>query len=196
MGDVEKIHSAIRWGKPIAEIKEAGLTTKENADAKDPKNGNSCIQLAVQNGHADITRFLVDDLKCDVNAKNAKGNTALHMGVEYDYYSLNRILVDGGADPDVMNDDGFKALTGLGGTKIDAEAWDHPLTMLKNPPDTQEALEEIFSKFEELVKDADAAKAVNKADLVQTGMKQKKALTAWAAGGFQGRFMKVVQALP
>ena len=93
-----KIHSAVRWGKPVAELKEFGLTDTKAAEQKDEINGNTALHIAAQNGHYDLVCFLVHDLNCYLDVQNKVGNTALHMGVEYDYYTINKLLVDAGAD--------------------------------------------------------------------------------------------------
>ena len=93
-----KIHSAVRWGKPVAELRELGLTDSTVAEQQDKKNGNTSLHVAAQNGHYDLVCFLVRDLNCYTDIQNKVGNTALHMGVEYDYYTINKLLVDAGAD--------------------------------------------------------------------------------------------------
>ena len=36
----------------------------------------------------------VKELKCDVDARNGSGNSALHMGAEYDYYLICKMLLE------------------------------------------------------------------------------------------------------
>ena len=47
-----QMHSAVRWGKPIEELKAAGLTDKGAADAKDPESpgGPACTPLGEKSG--------------------------------------------------------------------------------------------------------------------------------------------------
>merc|ERR550537_2026443 len=131
-----KIHSAVRWGKDIKELKDLGLKDRVASDAQDEKNGNTALHIAVQNGHLEIVQLLVDELNCSVDIQNKVGNTALHMGVEYDYYKINKILVAAGADQLIENAEGSKAIQGLGGSKVGPEAWDNPVTILKTIDDS------------------------------------------------------------
>jgi len=190
MAEAPKFHSAIRWGKTIPEIKDAGCATKENADAKDPGNGNSAIHIAVQNGHHDIAQFLISDMKCDVNVQNGSGNTALHMAVEYDYYAICKMLLDAGADGELPNKEGHKSITGLGGSKVGQEAWDNPVTILKGATD-EPALKHVFELLEAAPKES-----LKKDELVRVGMMKKKQVDAWMAGGYQPRFMELVKSIP
>ncbi len=50
--------------------------------AKDPKNGNYALHIASQNGHMDLVKFPIAD-KADVKVQNGKGQTPLHMSIEY-----------------------------------------------------------------------------------------------------------------
>merc|ERR1719161_1553773 len=125
MADLLKIHSAVRWGKELKELKDLVLKDAAAANAQDEKNGNTALHIAVQNGHFEIVKFLVDELNCSVDIQNKVGNTALHMGVEYDYYKINLILVNAGADQLIENAEGAKAIEGLSGSKKDSEKWDN-----------------------------------------------------------------------
>jgi len=53
-------------------------------EAVDDVNGNRSIHIASQNGHLDIVKLLVSK-KCDVNAQNKSGQTAMHMVSEYSH---------------------------------------------------------------------------------------------------------------
>jgi ankyrin repeat protein len=183
-----KIHSAVRWGKDVSELKSLGLKDRGAADAQDEKNGNTALHIAVQNGHLAIVSFLVDELNCSVDIQNKVGNTALHMGVEYDYYKINKILVNAGADQATENAEGSKAIQGLGGSKVGQEAWDNPVTILKTVDDSVDDLNEIFKALESA-----NAEDIKKEELVRIGMAKKKELKAWKDGEFQPRFMKVIQ---
>jgi ankyrin repeat protein len=47
--DFKPIHSAVRWNKPINEVKEL-LVSEEAVNCVDVGNGNSPIHIAAQNG--------------------------------------------------------------------------------------------------------------------------------------------------
>lgn len=100
-GDFKRVHSAVRWNKPTDEI--AGLlSSKEDVNCSDDRNGNQPIHIAAQNGHYDIIGLLLTK-GADVNAVNGKGNTPLHMAIEYDYYDSAMRLIEAGAKRDVLN---------------------------------------------------------------------------------------------
>jgi len=183
-----KLHSAVRWGKPVDELKTLGLKDQAVADAQDEKNGNAALHIAVQNGHLEIVNFLVQELNCSVDLQNKVGNTALHMGVEYDYYKINQVLVGAGADKSVENNANATAITGLEGSKVGQEAWDNPVTILKTVGDDMDELSEVFKKLEDA-----SAEDIKKDELVRIGMAKKKELKVWKDGEFQPRFMKLVQ---
>jgi len=82
VGGSGKIFSLCRWNK-LEELKTL-ITSSEDVLIVDEKTGNQPIHLGAQNGHLDLVQFLIKQ-GADVNAQNKKGNTALHMSVEYDY---------------------------------------------------------------------------------------------------------------
>jgi len=167
-----KIHSAVRWNKPPAEIeaatKAAGLTMAQAVRSEDPQNGNRLLHIASQNGHVDLVKLIVQN-GANVNSPNLKGQTALHMSVAYDLYSISKFLMEKGADPKLKNNDGHEALLGIDGNKTGPEAWDAPLTILKDASDDKEELEIAFKALE-----GAASGIIDKASLVQTGLQKKK----------------------
>mmetsp|Transcript_45992 Transcript_45992/g.106962 ORF Transcript_45992/g.106962 Transcript_45992/m.106962 type:complete len:310 (+) Transcript_45992:88-1017(+) len=170
--EIVKFHSAVRWNKPWAEIVEAAgaFDLKTAAIAKDPKTGNVALHIASQNGHLSTVERLIS-LGASVNAQNGKGQTPLHMSVEYDFYFVSKALLDAKADVDIENKDGKKAITGIEGAKVGPNAYDNPVNILKAAT-TSEQLEEAFLKLEDVAAKGDE---VDKADLIQTGMQKKKA---------------------
>jgi hypothetical protein len=185
-----KIHSAVRWGKPVAELKKLGLKDTAAAQMPDESNGNTALHIAAQNGHYDIVLFLVNELNCYVDAQNKVGNTPLHMGVEYDYYKINKTIVDAGADQNLENTEGHRAIEGISGSKVGLSSWDNPVTMMRTVEDKVESLEEVFRALETCSKED-----LMKEDLVRVGMTKKKELRAWKDGEFQPRFMKIAAKL-
>jgi ankyrin repeat protein len=69
---------------------------------QDKATGNYPIHIAAQNGHRHIVKMLLD-AGANVNAQNNNGLTALHMSVEYDYYFTSKVLVDAGADGEMVS---------------------------------------------------------------------------------------------
>merc|ERR1719421_2092785 len=101
------------------------------------------------------------------------------MGVEYDYYKINLVLVNAGADKGIENAEGSKSIEGLGGTKVGMESWDNPVTILKTVEDSVDALNEVFKALE-----AANSEDIKKEELVRVGMAKKKELTPWKEGEF------------
>jgi len=169
---ISKIHSALRWDKPWAEIQEViksvDVSVFDALVAQDPKNGNCCLHIAAQNGHRDLVKQLLEE-KADVNAQNFKGQTPLHMSIEYDFYFQSVQLLEAGADRGAVNADGHPAIKGIEGGKEGADAWDSPLTILKAAGDDRDELDFAMSKLEQ-VDPAD----VDKALVVQAGMAKRK----------------------
>jgi ankyrin repeat protein len=157
-------HSAIRWGKkPIAELEEI---VGDDVECSDPGNGNRPIHIAAQNGHLQIVQWLITK-KCNVDAQNSKGATALHMAVAYDMYFVVEALLAGKADPTIKNEAGNEAITGLDGDKTGADAWDSGFSILQSANTAamaEAALEKIAANPE----------GIDKAKFAQTGMKKKK----------------------
>jgi hypothetical protein len=78
--DMNRLHSLIRWNKKQEEIEEM-LNMKDAItiiNKNDPRNGNTSLHIAAQNGHVDLVTVLI--LKgANINAQNHKKNTALHV---------------------------------------------------------------------------------------------------------------------
>lgn len=187
---MEQLHSAVRWGKPVAEI---APLVGEHINTNDPKNGNQALHIAVQNGHFEITKWLVSEKGAAINGQNGKGQTPLHMSVEYDYYEQTQWLLDQGADQSVKNGDGHAAITGIDGGKIGVEAYPGPMQLLMVATD-KDTVERAYAAFEEFLASQDVgADADLKVKLAQAGMKRKKELKeCWDSA----RWMKIVQSVP
>jgi len=182
-GPVEKFHSVVRWNKPLAEIDAAAKEAGDNAaNQKDAKTGNTAIHIAAQNGHLALTKHIVEKLGADVNITNGKGNTALHMSVEYDFYKQTVYLRSKGGKDDIKNSDGSQAIFGLGDTKRGDEAWDSPLTILKacddDPADIKAALDNVLEQSKK-------GNNVDKGNLVGTALQKKKQYKNWDQAAFQ-----------
>lgn len=186
---LKRFHGAIRWEKPWDEIKEIakGLDLKTLCIQKDSVNGNAAIHIAAQNGHLHIVHKLLA-VRIDVNAQNAKGNTPLHMSVQYDFYFVSKPLLDSGGDGDLRNDDGHKAIEGIDGNKVGKIAWDNPVMILASAS-TREEFETAFKALEKATPDM-----VDKEKLVQTGIQKKKSPDTRELWDHQ-RFMAVAKKL-
>lgn len=185
-----KVHSAIRWNKPSNDvetaIKEAGLTISDALAKEDPRNGNRCLHIAAQNGHTKLVDYLLTQ-SAEINAANGKGQTPLHMSIEYDFYFQSKFLLDRGANPDAVNNEGHSAMTGVDGTKTGSDAWDNPITILQAASDDSHQLDVAFTALE----GADVG-SLDKAKLAMAGMKKKKECKVnWSSDRFTAIMNKI-----
>jgi len=190
---LQQLHSAVRWNK-VDEV--SAMLTKDNddelakatANKKDPKNGNTALHIAAQNGHFDMCKMLVAN-GADVDAQNAGGNTPLHMVTSYDIDDVKAYLDEQGANGTVKNQEGFQARYGLSGEK--------------DPTSVAFAVETFRSSSDEksLLNALDTLKKkkgeMDKATFPGIGLKVKKANKesgAWSEK-VQKKFTELVQSL-
>jgi len=162
-----KLHSVIRWGKTTDEISTAAGDGDTLINAHDEKNGNQALHIAAQNGHTEITKWLVGK-GAEINGTNGKDNTALHMSIGYDFYDQTGYLVEAGADKDIKNSEGNAAITGIDGDKVGAQGYNgafYNLAKCATAEEAEAALDAV-SKLD--------ASEVDKVALIQMGMKKKK----------------------
>jgi len=179
---LQKLHSAVRWDKPPPEIIEAAKAAGDDAlNQADPKTGNTTIHIAAQNGHLSLVQHLLEN-KAKVNVQNLKGNTPLHMSVEYDMYKMTMLLRKGGAKDDIVNQEGSRAIFGLSNTKVDADAWDAPLTILKGCADDPEEIQAALGVLRDALKNGTI---IDKGALVGLGLQKKKLMKSWDHSAFQ-----------
>ena len=77
---MNRLHSLVRWNKypdkinVIVEAANAAAIVNKH----DPRNGNTSLHIAAQNGHVHVIAQLIQ-AGAKVNSLNGKGNTALHV---------------------------------------------------------------------------------------------------------------------
>lgn len=77
-------------------------------------HGNTILIVACQNGLKRVAKLALRR-GCDIDARNSRGNTALHFCYAYGYgEGLGAYLVSKGADPAARNDAGFLPHEGIG----------------------------------------------------------------------------------
>jgi ankyrin repeat protein len=174
-----KLHTAIRWNKDFDDIKDL-LEPEGACDFVDPQNGNAPIHIAAQNGHSNVVEILLEK-KCNINAQNLKGNTALHMAIGYDYYDAAVLLLQGGIDAEMKNCAGFAGSTGLEGDKSLAAA------QVVCANDAGEFSAALVSLKKQL------PRGMKKEMFMKLGLKMKKANpAAWNEKGLQAEFTSLL----
>lgn len=172
----KEIHSMARWQKDTPKLIRSLEHNPTLVGIVDPKNLNVPLHIAAQNGHIDQTKVFIQH-NADVNARNAKGQTALHMAMSYDYWDVVKMLLDAGADPEQKNDDGFKAIEGLEGDKFTGNV---QLTTMGEQAKEKTEEDEEFTNFEgiyEAFKKIEAEpEKTNKVSLAVAGRNLKKNL--------------------
>ena len=96
-----------RTGNPAAV--KAMLAHGANANAKEPRAGQTPLMWAVAQKHLDAARALVEQ-GADVNAHSSRGFTPLMFGAQQDDLEMVKMLLGAGAKIDDTSADGYTAL--------------------------------------------------------------------------------------
>ncbi len=181
--DWKTIHSMARWNRDFEILRRLIEKNPEIVSLRDPKTLNTPLHISSQNGHEEITEILISG-KAEINAKNRCGQTPLHMCMSYDYYNVVVMLLKAGADENVTNDEGHKAITGLTGNKtvgMVALAAAH----------TQEDIHAALARIEVNISQTD------KVEFIKTYLKVKKELgnAIWGEPE-QAKFESVLKKFP
>ncbi|THG23589.1 hypothetical protein TEA_005014 [Camellia sinensis var. sinensis] len=78
-------------------------------DVKD-SGGQSALHFAAAGGKTHVCKYLVQELKLNVNLKDGIGDTPLNHATIGQHYQTAVFLVENGANPNMANDKGFIAL--------------------------------------------------------------------------------------
>mmetsp|Transcript_19115 Transcript_19115/g.36564 ORF Transcript_19115/g.36564 Transcript_19115/m.36564 type:complete len:213 (-) Transcript_19115:517-1155(-) len=156
------LHGAIRWER-MDEVTDIIKKSPSTIDLPDEKNGNTALHIAAQNGHMNLVELIVK-AKCNVNAQNGGGQTAMHMAMSYDMKQVVDYLREHGADDSIKNNDGHPAKFGLGGEK------DPSCVAFKISSFKAAATEQEFIAALEGLRDSEA----DRASVVQTALAKKK----------------------
>ncbi|KAL3728074.1 hypothetical protein ACJRO7_032772 [Eucalyptus globulus] len=79
------------------------------ADAKD-HDGRGALHLAAIHGEIEVCKYLLEELKLDVDPKDVAGETPLHLAAGAKQIETTKYLIDRGADSAITNDDGLTVL--------------------------------------------------------------------------------------
>lgn len=69
-------------------------------------SGRSALHKAAFWGHNDMVKYLVHDLKLDVNGADNYGDSPLHDAAKFGHPTICKYLLEGGADPKLKNKEG------------------------------------------------------------------------------------------
>ena len=167
---VKAFHSAIRWNKPVAELTAMTDANAWIVNSVDAQNGNWPLHLSAQNGHREVTSFLISK-GANVNCQNGSGHTPLHMAREYGYFFLCRDLTDNGADRTIANGDGHPADKGNEGGQNPAD----PMPMFTDASSGEE-LDEALACLATHAAGGEGTVPLDKATLIQGYMGKKRSL--------------------
>ena len=97
-----------RYGE-LSDLKEAMKDAKEdfNVNLVD-FGGNTALHLASANGFIDVVKYLVNELHCDINAKNKSLSTPLSWAAFNGQKNVVEFLLEKGADFNCKNINGKK----------------------------------------------------------------------------------------
>jgi len=74
-------------------------------------SGRSALHKAAFWGHNDMVRYLVKECKLSPNVRDNYGDTPLHDAAKFGHTKVVEILLEGGADKSIKNNEGKDALS-------------------------------------------------------------------------------------
>nr|XP_008539262.1 PREDICTED: E3 ubiquitin-protein ligase MIB2 [Equus przewalskii] len=82
---------------------------RQLVDAK-KEDGFTALHLAALNNHREVAQILIREGRCDVNVRNRKLQSALHLAVQQAHVGLVPLLVDAGCSVNAEDEEGDTAL--------------------------------------------------------------------------------------
>ncbi|WAQ97288.1 NFKB1-like protein [Mya arenaria] len=96
---------------------------RADIDLPDGKSGQTPLHHAVENDELSLAAYLILQAGAKVNTKRFDGNTALHIACGRGNVGMVALLMAGGADPDIENDEVIEVVEGVemrGGDSVDS----------------------------------------------------------------------------
>jgi len=106
-GDTQQLITAVEKND-VRTVKEL-LEYDVNVDSDIDWEGKSLLQYGAEHNQVEIARLLLEK-GANVNLKNKRGETALHLAVLKSNFELARIVIENGADVNLRNYEGYSAL--------------------------------------------------------------------------------------
>ncbi|KAK9035431.1 hypothetical protein V6N11_077471 [Hibiscus sabdariffa] len=91
------------------ELDVEGDLAEKIASGKD-SNGHNALHVAALGGRTHVLKYLVGELKLDVNVKDDEGDTPLHCAIQRNHFPTAVYLIDNGANLNAINNEGATAL--------------------------------------------------------------------------------------
>ncbi|KNA13488.1 hypothetical protein SOVF_116460 [Spinacia oleracea] len=111
----------LEFFKKMAEKLDDGQgLSKTVADVKDA-NDRTALHFAAREGQTEVCKYLLEELKLDVNVKDAEGETPLVHAARQGHIATVNYLLEHGADPAIPSDLGATALhhaAGIGNLEL------------------------------------------------------------------------------
>ncbi|HEY6564123.1 MAG TPA: peroxidase family protein [Pirellulaceae bacterium] len=82
------------------------LANRANVHEVEASSGRSALHKAAFWGHLEAVRYLANDLRLDLHARDWMGDTPLHDAARFGHREVARLLISAGADPSVKNNAG------------------------------------------------------------------------------------------
>ncbi|KAI3893438.1 hypothetical protein MKX03_020282, partial [Papaver bracteatum] len=95
----ERLASNLAKGEGIGVAEAIGKVKGENG-----LDGGGCLHSAAIGGSLNVCKYLIEDLKLDVDSRDRKGRTPLLHASLKGHFDTFRYLLEKGADPDVSDD--------------------------------------------------------------------------------------------
>ncbi|KAK8565334.1 hypothetical protein V6N13_020455 [Hibiscus sabdariffa] len=86
-----------------------GDLAEKIASGKD-SSGHNALHVAALGGRTHVLKYLIGELKLDVNVKDDEGDTPLHCAIQRNHFPTAVYLIDNGANLNAINNEGATAL--------------------------------------------------------------------------------------
>lgn len=86
------------------------IAAKADVHQVEPTSGRTALHKAAFWGHVEMVRYLVNELKLNVHARDNYGDTALHDASKFGHAEVVKILLEAGADPTRKNNAGLSPI--------------------------------------------------------------------------------------
>ncbi|CAA0822881.1 ankyrin repeat family protein [Striga hermonthica] len=107
--------------KKCAQLLDDGKGLAQTVAAIKDANKRGPLHFAAREGQTEVCKYLIEELKMDINTKDEDGETPLIHAARQGHTATAKYLVDSGADPSIASDLGATALhhsAGIGDVEL------------------------------------------------------------------------------